>query len=68
MDKAETTTRTTQQIRTEYVNICSQAGEEQFRIRASESKLNQLNQRLAELHAEFSKAEAAETKTDESKN
>lgn len=59
-DTPETPERTAQQIKDEYSSTCGLAGEVQFKMKASEAQLNQLNQRLVQLHNEYNAAESKE--------
>ncbi len=52
--------RTAQQIKDEYSSVCGLAGEVQFKMKASEAQLNQLNQRLVQLHNEYNAADIKE--------
>jgi predicted flap endonuclease-1-like 5' DNA nuclease len=44
-------------VRQEYFRVCANAGEYQFKIKAMEHELDQTNQKLVALHAEYSAAE-----------
>lgn len=45
--------RTVEELRTEYGNLCAQAGELQYKIKEFTGALNSLNQKIGSLNREF---------------
>lgn len=51
--------RSLEQIKAEYADVCAKAGEAHLMMKARETELHALTQRLVSLHNEYGKAEAA---------
>ncbi len=55
-EKQKAKSRTPEEIQGEYVKLCGLAGDKQYRIKAFEAELIQINERLYNLNQEFDKA------------
>lgn len=52
----EASTRSKEEVQLEYNKFCAMAGEAQFKMKACEADLFELNKKLVALHQEFSAA------------
>lgn len=59
------TTRTEDEIRKEYLDLCGRAGEVQYQLEQLRAALNQMNSRLAEINKEFVELKESENKQGE---